>query len=356
MIDNEILVVDATVHAFNFGFENFKQPFMKEMIHGLHWMGFTQIQPQGDPRYWMSLEQFHGLFKLQPQLMQQVLFAESRTDIACYHGVPLYGLFEDGSSPIWVAERIRDVLPHRMFVYGDVNPWAPDQLEHIDALVDEHKVVGLKFYPLDYLEGGIKVLDFADEKLIFPLLERAQAKGLLNIAMHKAVPIGPFPRHLYDVADMVPAIEAFPGLTFEIVHGGFAFAEATARLLERYPNVTINLETNPVMALNMADKFADMMAPLLATGADERMFYATGATGMHPEPFLEAFWRFEMPRGYPKLTEDMRAGILGANFARQHGWDVEDLKAKCRADEYGLEDKPLGAPWSLVREAERVAA
>ena len=355
MID-DVLVVDATVHAFNFGFENFRQPFMKEMIHGLHWMGFTQIQPQGDPRYWMSLDQFHGLFKLQPRLMQEVLFAESQTDIACYHGVPLYGLFEDGSSPIWVAERIRDELPHRMFIYGDVNPWAPNQLARIDMLADDHRVIGLKFYPLDYYEGGIRALDFTDEKLIFPLLERAQAKGIKTIAIHKAVPIGPFPRHLYDVADMLPAVEAFPALTFEIVHGGFAFAERTAGMLARYPNVTVNLETNPVMSLNMADKFADMMAPLLATGAHDRLFFATGATGMHPRPFIESFWRFEMPKGYPKLTEAMKAGILGANFARHHGWDVEALKAACRVDRYGLEDKQLAEPWRLVREAERAAA
>lgn len=352
----DVLVIDATVHAFNFGFENFKQPFMKDMIHGLHLMGFTQLHPQGDPRYYLTREQFQDSFKLQPRLMQQALFAESHTDVACYHGVPLYGLFEDGSSPIWVAERIRDALPHRMAIYGDISPWAPDALARVDALIDEHKVIGLKFYPLDYLEGGIRVMDFADEALIFPLIERARSKGLKTIAVHKAVPIGPFPRHLYDVADMLPAIETFPDVTFEIVHGGFAFAEAAARLLERYPNVAINLETNPVFALNMADKFADMMAPLLATGATDRLYYATGATGMHPQPFLEAFWRFAMPRGYPKLDEETKAAILGANFARAHGWDVEVLKAKCRADTYGLEGKALAEPWSVVREAARADA
>ncbi len=348
MID-DVFVIDATVHAFNFGVENFRQPFMTDMIAGLHWMGFSQLHPQGDPRYYLTVDQFHALFTLQPELMQRVLFAESQIDVACYHGVPLYGLFEDGSSPIWVAERIRGAMPHRMAIYGDVNPWAPDALVRIDTLIDDHQVIGLKFYPLDYLDGTIRVLDFGDERLVLPLIERARAKGLKTIAIHKAVPIGPFPRHLYDVADVVPAIEAFPDVTFEIVHGGFAFAEQTAAMLSRYANVTVNLETNPVMSLNMADKFADMMAPLLATGAHDRLFFATGATGMHPRPFIDSFWRFDMPRGYPALTPEIKAGILGANFARHHGWDIDTLKAACAADDYGLHNR-LDAPWSLVRE------
>jgi hypothetical protein len=45
----------------------------------------------------------------------------------------------------------------------------------------------------------------------------------------------------------------------------------------------------------------------------------------------------------------MRAGILGANFARHHGWDIEALMAMARADTFGLEGKTLAEPWAMVR-------
>ena len=55
-----------------------------------------------------------------------------------------------------------------------------------------------------------------------------------------------------------------------------------------------------------------------------------------------------MPPGFPKLTREMKAGVLGANYAALHGWDIEAMTAACAADEFGLE-KELQAPWTYVR-------
>ena len=149
--------------------------------------------------------------------------------------------------------------------------------------------------------------------------------------------------------DLAPAARAFPKVTFEIVHGGFAYAREIAALLEKFENVTVNLEGAPCYALNFPGKFAEMMAPLLASGAHDRIFFSTGAPVMHAQPFVEAFWRFEMPKGYPALTEQMKRGILGENFARQHGWDIPALKKACAADKYGLHRKSRTPPWSVLR-------
>jgi uncharacterized protein len=354
MIDGQ-LVVDATVHGFNFGKKNMRYPWLDQVLGMLHTFAFDILAPHDDPRYRLSPEEFQNLFQLYPDLMEQVLFAESQTDIAVYHGVPMYGLFEDGSSPVSVARPIKSRMPHRMFIYGDLSPTHPEPLRHIDWLVDEVGVIGVKFYPVDMVEGRPRpVLLDADDTM--PLIARARDRGLKVVAVHKAVPLGPIPRDLYRQGDLAPAIAAFPDITFEIVHGGFAFAEETAALMEKYPNVVVNLETNPCFALNQPEKFADILAPLLATGRHDSIYYATGACGMHPQPFLEAFWRFEMPKGYPRLTEDMKAGMLGANFARLHGWDVEALKSACRTDAHGLETKTLREPWRLVKELRRDAA
>ncbi len=348
MLENN-LVIDGVVHAFNFKADNIRQPFMQGVVQMLHDFTANQIHPQGDPRYQISLEEFQDSFDLQPDLMETMLFGESHTDVIVYHGVPMYGLFGDGSSPIWVAEKIREKFPHRVGIYADLSPLLDDPIAHIDKMVDEKKVIGFKFYPADVVEGKIRPVRMDNEKEVWPLVEHAQNRGVKVIAVHKAVPLGPISKTFQAVDDMGAIIKAFPDIQFEIVHGGFAFADETARLLAEYENVWVNLETNPCFAVNMGDKFADMMEPLLDVGAHERLIYGTGATGAHPQPPLHAFWDFEMPDGYSPMTKEMKRGMLGANFARLHGWDVEAIKAACRADAYGLENKTIAEPYGLVR-------
>ena len=354
MID-DIFVIDATVHGGHFYRDNLCDPHLEGLVKLLYNWGNHHLQPFGRDEYLLSYEQFTDRFSLQPDLLESALFAESDTDVALYQGVPLYGMFHDGSSPLWVAAEIRKRLPHRMFLYGDLTPRMADPLAHIDHLVDDMGVIGIKMYPLDMVAGELVENRFDDEKLIFPLLEHMISRGIKVVAVHKAVPLAPTLVDRYHVDDMAPAIAAFPDLTFEIVHGGFAFGQEIAALLDRYPNVTVNLESTPCYALNFADKFAEMMTPLLATGAD-RLFYASGAPIMHPDPFIRAFRDYEMPKGYAPLTEQAKRGILGENFARVHGLDIEALKASCAADRYGL-TKTKAAPWSVIhRHAEQVTA
>ncbi len=357
MISSDVLVVDATVHAFNFRLSNLKAPFMIDVVRMLHQFTMHSIHPQGDQRYYLSFEEFQDAFQHQPALLEQALFGESATDVAVYHGVPMYGLFGDGSSPVHIVRELKKKLPHRVHVYGDVSPWMDDPIGRVDRMIDEEQAIGLKFYPLDMVEGRLKPIDLRDEDHVIPIIEHARKRGLKVIAVHKAVPLGAtMPRPAYHVDDMASVVEAFPDMTFEIVHGGFAFAEETAALLARYPNVTVNLETNPCFAINDAARFAEMMEPLLRSGAWDRIFYATGATGSHPRPTAEAFWAYRAPYGYTPMTEEMKRGILGLNFARQHGWDVEAVKNACRSDPYGLEDKAIGEPWELIKRLRTKAA
>jgi uncharacterized protein len=348
MIDG-VFVIDATVHGFNFGKENYKYPFLDGVVRGLYALGQGMIAPSGSHRYALTFEQFRDNYHLQPRLMSEVMFAESQTDYAVYHGVPMYGLFGDGSSHISVAEAIAHNLPHRMSIYADLSPNHEDPFGYIASFRDRPNIIGVKFYPADFIAGEIVEIRMDDEEHVFPLLAAVRDAGVKVVAVHKAVPFGNIPRSAYHVDDMASAIEAFPDLTFEIVHGGFAFLDETVELLDRYPNVVINLESTPIMALVHTARFADMIAPFISIGAADRLYYATGATAMHPQPIIEAFWRMEMPRGYPQLTPEMKAGILGRNYAALHGWDVDEMAAACAADQYGL-GKRLQEPWSYLRQ------
>jgi uncharacterized protein len=349
-----VFVIDATVHGFNFAKDNHKYPFLDDVVRGLHSGGQAMYAAMGTKDYSLTFEQYRDNFHLQPRLMREAMFAESQTDYAVYHGVPMYGLFGDGSSHISVAEKLVAELPHRMSIYADLSPNHPEPEAYIESFKTRSNIIGVKFYPADFVDGHIVEIRMDDEKTVFPLLEKVRAAGIKVVAVHKAVPFGHIPRTAYDVDDMRPAIEAFPDLTFEIVHGGFAFVEETVEMLERYENVVINLESTPIMSLVAPNKFADMMAPFISMGAIDRVYYGTGATAMHPQPILESFWHFQMPRGFPALTPEMKAGVLGANYAKLHGWDIEKMTAACAADAYGLE-RELQAPWTYVR-AEMPAA
>jgi predicted TIM-barrel fold metal-dependent hydrolase len=186
-------------------------------------------------------------------------------------------------------------------VYGAAAPARPDAVEAIDELVDEHGVGGIKFYPADIVDGVLTPVDLGDEKVCFPVIERARARGLKVIALHKAMPLGPTPVQLMTGRDVEVAAAAFPDMTFEIVHGGLAFLDETALELECYPNIYINL----------------------------------------------------LIRGYryPELTREVKEKILGLNFAAMHGLDIAALREATATDEFALRTE-LAAPWSA---ASRVA-
>jgi hypothetical protein len=338
-----IFILDATVHAFNFREDNYLQPFVVDVTRQLYHFSYDQLHPVADPRYRLTYEQVQHHFDLQPDLMARVMFAESQTDAVVYHGVPMYGLYGDGSSPLWVAERLRERLPHRVHIYGDVSPWQPDAVERIDHLADEVGVIGLKFYPADMIDGRVHEFRLDDEQVTWPLIEHARSRGIKVIAVHKAVPLGPLPIGAYKVDDVAHAAESFPDVTFEIVHGGAAFAHETAEVFGRHDNVVINLESLPCFAVNLADRLEEMIGPLVATGRTDAMYFATGAVGMHPQPTIEAFARFRMPG----LDDGAVADMFGRNFARLHGIDVDATLAACASDEFGV-GRDLAPPWSTV--------
>jgi hypothetical protein len=189
-----------------------------------------------------------------------------------------------------------------------------------------------------------------DDERMWAICARAQQLGVKMIAVHKAVPLGPLPLAPYNsMYDMAPIVADFPDLTFEIVHGGAAFLPETVELLQRFPNVMVNLESLPMFIPNHRAKWIEIMAAYINAGLTDRLFYATGAVGGHPQPFLQAFWDFVMPEGLPQLTEAMKRAILGENYARIIGWDLGAMQRQLAHDAFGLHREELAQPWSAMR-------
>jgi len=207
---------------------------------------------------------------------------------------------------------------------------------------------------MDIVDGELHSYRLDDPEFAFPILERIEQLGGKIVATHKAVPQGQVPSEPFAPWDVSGAASAFPGLTFEIVHGGLAFLEETAWQIQRFPNVAVNLETSSSFLLARSPrKFAHLLGQLLFWGGADRIFWSSGSTGRHPQPFLELFWDFEIPKqlqedyGYPALTREIKEGILGRNHARLLGWDVEAIRTRLADDEFGLH-KVLAPPWSAA--------
>jgi len=347
---DDAFVIDAVAHGYHFADDNAVDPavgriIVDQLYEGVH----VGMSPRGRPEWLLSR---HGFCHANdPDLLAHALFAESDTDACVYHGVPGYGLFRDGGSPLAVGRAMRERWPGRVALYGPISPWQPGALEEVDRLVEEDGVSGIKLYPMDLVDGRIAALRLDDPEAAFPILERALQRGIRTVAVHKAIALGPVPIEPFRVTDVEGAAAAFPDLTIEIVHGGMAFAEETALQLWRFPNVAVNLEGASAFLANAPRRFAELLGTFLAHGGEDRVIWATGCVANHPQPFLEAFRRFTMPRdlvedyGMPEVTPAVKRKILGLNVARIAGLDVEAMRAQAAGDEFAGRDG-LAAPWT----------
>jgi hypothetical protein len=353
---DDAFVIDAVAHGYNWTPENAtdlrrQQQFVDQLYY---------LTADAVPKPWI-LDKEQWIDGADPELVAGALFAESPTDFAVYHHVPIFGMFKDGGSPLWVGERMRERWPGRVAIYGGVSPWQPDALEQVDRLVEEHKVIGLKLYPLDIVDGEIKTIELGDQDVVFPLLERAQQLGIRSVAIHKAIPLGAVPIEPFAVRDVEDAAAAFPDLYFEIVHGGVAFVEETAWQIARFPNVVINLEGTAGSLLRAPAVFAQVLGTFLRFGGEDRIVWATGCMAMHPKGLLDAFASFQMPPelalgfGLPEITPEIKRKVLGENFARIHGLGIDELKRQTEGDEFSQRGD-FDEPWSRAPERWRAAA
>jgi len=212
--------------------------------------------------------------------------------------------------------------------------------------------IGLKLYP-DEVEP-FRSWRMDDPDLAYPLFERAQKLGIKTVAIHKAIPNGPVPINPYKVDDVDGAAIHFPDLSFEIVHSGLAFIEETAHAIARFHNVYANLEITSLLMHHGPGLFNEIMAQFLFWGGPEKIIYSDGTLFCHSQPLLEKFWNLEFSEELQNkyklkpLTKAHKALMLGENYARIVGLDVEKAKRRIADDEFARERARTGrqAPYS----------
>jgi len=346
MIDGAV-VIDGVVHGYNSPPETYTHPISELVVESLYHGYHKAFSPRGDRRWLLDHDRF---IRADADLLGGAVFAESQTDFCVYHDIPLYGLYEGGASPLWVGRELRERHPGRVALFGGIWPDHDDPIGEVDRLIEEEGVVGLKFYPYDIYDGAGVEVRMDDPEAVYPILEHAQKRGLRSVAVHKAIAMAGCPIQPFHPRDLEDALIAFPDLTFQIVHGGFAFLEETAMQLSYYRNAAVVLEGASAYIVNAPRKFADILAAFLMTGAADRIIWGTGCTALHPRPLIEAFWSFEWPEamtdgyGLPPLTPELKQAILGGNIARILGLDLDAIARTGGAGD--ATSGELAEPWS----------
>jgi predicted TIM-barrel fold metal-dependent hydrolase len=359
----DTFVIDGVGHAMDFSEGNLVDGVPEEKIEGFRRFGYGvfvgQIESR-EPGYQLTFDEWNTCFAAED--LANAFFVESDIDLVVGHSVELKPLFRNGMFRWDTLLELRDLAPERVLLYHGVDTFVRERskvFEDMEKAV-EQGVVGFKFYPsngvFDREANRLVSMFYDDPEYAYPLFEKAREFGVKTMAFHKAQPVGIGPNTVVGVQDISTAAAEFPDLNFEVVHAGWAFIEDTANQLQFHHNVYATLENTIGFLVNQPTRFAHILGTFLRAGAEDRLIYGSGCPLNHPDPQLRHFWDFEMPQelvdgyGYPPVTREIKEKILGLNWARMHGLDVEEKRREISGDRWSeLRKEGKVAPWSALR-------
>jgi predicted TIM-barrel fold metal-dependent hydrolase len=244
----------------------------------------------------------------------------------------------------------------------------PSELDRMTELDDALRPSGWKCYPLygpptAASPTGGWFLD--DDEIGFPFLERVRTSNAPVVAVHKGLG-GPIPSASVAAAsprDVGPAAAAFPDVTFLVYHSGYerdpdgeegAFdadasrdaltgvdrlvASLAAARVGAGANVYAELGSTWYLMLRRPVEAAHVLGKLLSAVGPDRIVWGTDSIWYgSPQPLIDAFRVFTIPErmqeqfGYPALTAETKAMILGVNARTVYGITDEEV-ARASAD------------------------
>lgn len=266
------------------------------------------------------------------ETMGRMVFEDSPTDMAMAQVVPIWDWFEDWWAPVELQAAFARAYPGRGLFCGGVDPahkGLTAALEHLQWQVEDLGAMSLKFY-----NGHLgKTWRCDDEKVAYPIYEKARELGITVLQFHKGMPFG-----LQDVEDVRPndiqgAARDFPDLTFVVHHLGMPYFDETVNIAARFPNVHLALSANLCFTPIAPRLVQSQLGRLLAeVGADRLLWGSEAGLAGPPAPYLAALMTLEIPAdlrlgyGWPQLTHEDKRALLGGNAARLFGIDIEAKK------------------------------
>ena len=252
----------------------------------------------------------------------------------------------------------------RVLQHAVVPPDFDDEFDRMEEERDRFAPAGWKVYTLGRQRpDGSWTEDWMldDETVGVPFLERCRALGTPLVCTHKGIsnlaPAGS-PR------DVGPAAAGFPDVQIVVYHSGYEmpsmgvphegpYSEGTAdlgvnRLVKSLAeariapgsNVCAELGSTWFCLVRRPAEAAHVLGKLLRAVGEDNVLWGTDSIWYGPaQPVLDAFRAFQIPPamrdefGYPELTPEIKAKILGRNGARLYGIDLERAKALRESDD-----------------------
>ncbi len=190
-VSDDYFVLDAVTHAFNVERDNFSDI---EGAAAMAEMAANFASGAAAPAYQIDKDKWLRNWSVDE--LANILFRESRTDVAAYHPLPIYS-FKDGLSSLEKSLEALQKYPTR-FIGGYA---CIDPMRGKEALVELERQVelyapyggplGLKMYPASWHDGNIGHWKMNDPKIAYPVLEKAAELGIGHVAVHKSIPIEP---------------------------------------------------------------------------------------------------------------------------------------------------------------------
>jgi uncharacterized protein len=232
----------------------------------------------------------------------------------------------------------------RMLAHGLVSPQLGQaDLDFMDQQVATLKVDAWKAYTGAAAKGFEHGWFLDDEKIAYPMLERARKTGVRRFCVHKGLPLGPVADYNHP-RDLIKAAKDFPDIDFLVYHAGllsvsagkptgevpwtteFCQMKKQANLKNIYMELGSTfgqlVTTNPTACAHLLGQIVDAFGVDHVLWGTDSIWYGT------PQWQIDAFRRFEIPaalvdkHGYAPLTRAAKEQIFGLNAARVFGVDV----------------------------------
>lgn len=234
----------------------------------------------------------------------------------------------------------------RMLAHGLVSPQLGQaDLDFMEQQAATLKVDAWKAYTGAAAQGFDRGWFVDDEKIAYPMLEKARKVGVRRFCVHKGLPLGPVADYNHP-RDLIKAARDFPDIDFLVYHAGLLGAAAArptgevpwttefCRMKKTEPalrNIYMELGStfgqlvtiNPAACAHLLGQIID------AFGADHVLWGTDSIWYGTPQWQIEAFRRFEIPEAlvekhkYAPLTRPVKEQIFGLNAARVFGVDVK---------------------------------
>jgi predicted TIM-barrel fold metal-dependent hydrolase len=193
-----------------------------------------------------------------------------------------------------------------------------------------------------------------DEKIAYPMLEKARQLGVRRFCVHKGLPLGPVADYNHP-RDLIQAAKDFPDIDFLVYHSGLHNVQAPkpsgevpwttefCAMKKKEPGIdNIYMELGSTFAQLVSTNptaCAHLLGQMVAAfGADHVLWGTDSIWYGTPQWQIEAFRRFQIPdaliekHSYAPLTRQVKEQIFGLNGARVFGVDVEAKRNELPSD------------------------